>query len=77
MTARLQATGVNATPKWVWVYCTDTTLVVPRRIAVRVGWGHIADVWHNLSDGVNREVARRLEAQARVDQIPLPLETWE
>ena len=77
MTVRFQATGVNATPKWVWVYFTDTAQVVPRRRAVRVPWGHIADVWNDLGAGVDREVARRARAEAEAAQMPLPLERWE
>lgn len=77
MTARHQATGVNCTPKWVWIYFTDTRSVVPRRQAVRVPWGHIADVFRELSDGVNAEYARRMQAEADAQQLPLPLERWE
>lgn len=77
MTVRFQATGVNATPKWVWIYFTDTTTLVPRRKAVRVPWGHIADVWQDLGDGVNKEFARRIQAEAEASQMPLPLERWE
>lgn len=77
MTQRMVATGINPTPRWVWVYFTDTRMVVPRRMAVRVPWGMVADSFRELSDGVNTEYARRMEAQAAVEQLPLPLERWE
>ena len=77
MTARHVATGLNPTPRWVWAYFRDTTLVVPRTIAVRVGWGLVADQYEHICDGVNKEYARRLEAQAAVEQLALPLEKWE
>lgn len=74
---RYTATGVNCTPRWVWVYFTDNTLVGGRPRAVRVPWGHIADVYRDICDGVNTEVAKRLAAEADRAQLPLPLETWE
>lgn len=77
MVARHVATGLNSTPKWVWIYFTDTRLAVARSSVVRVPWGMVADGWQGLSDGVNAECARRLEAQAQVEQLRLPLERWE
>lgn len=72
MTVRLEGTGINCTPKYVWVYFRDNRLVVPRPAAVRVPWGHVADVWRDLSDGVNTEVARRIQAEAEAAQWTLP-----
>lgn len=77
MTVRMKATGLNTTPKWVWIYYTDSGLLVPRRHAVQVHWGMIADAWQALGAGVDREFARRIEAEAQVAQLPLPLEQWE
>lgn len=77
MAQRMVATGLNATPKWVWIYFTDNRSLAPRQMAVRVPWGMVADSFRELSDGVNTEYARRMELQAKVDQLPLPLESWE
>lgn len=72
MPARFRATGINCTPKWMWVYYVDSQLVVPRRCAVQVPWGHVADVYRDLADNVNHEYARRMEAQAEAEQWALP-----
>lgn len=72
MTARYNATGINCTPKNVWVYFSDTHLVVPRKAAVRLPWGHVADVYRDICDGVNHEVARRVQAEAEAAQWALP-----
>lgn len=77
MTARMRATGLNATPRWVWIHYSDNGLLVPRRYAVQVPWGMIADAWQALGHGVDREFTRRIEAEANVAQLPLPLEAWE
>lgn len=72
MPARFRATGINCTPKWVWVYYVDTQLVVPRRCAVQVPWGHVTDVYRDIADGVNAECARRIKAEAEATQWTLP-----
>lgn len=77
MTVRMQATGVNATAKWFWVYHRDTTSLVPRLRAVRVPWGMIANEYRSICDGVNAELARRMNAEAEAAQLQLPLEKWE
>lgn len=74
---KLQADGINATDKWFWVYFTDTTLIVPRRRAVQVSWGLVVPEYQRICDGINHELARRVEAEARATQLPLPLEVWE
>lgn len=77
MTARMRATGLNATPRWLWVYFRDTTLLSPRTRAIQVPWGMVTPEYQSICDGINSEVARRMEAQARTEQMPLPLERWE
>lgn len=77
MSHRFTATGLNATPKWLWVYFTDNRLVVPQRRAVQVSWGLVTPEYHSICDGINAEVARRIKAEAETAQLPLPLERWE
>lgn len=77
MTARMRATGLNATPRWLWVYFRDTTLLSPRTRAIQIPWGLVTPEYQSICDGINAEVARRMEAQARTEQMPLPLERWE
>lgn len=77
MTHRFTATGLNATPKWLWVYFTDNRLVVPQRRAVQVHWGLVTPEYAAICDGINAEVARRHEAERDRLQLPLPLERWE
>lgn len=77
MTHRLQATGLNATPKWLWVYFRDATLLSPRPRAVRVSWGLVTPEYPAICDGINREVALRIQAEEERAQLPLPLERWE
>lgn len=77
MTVRHEATGLNATEKWLWVYFRDTTLLAPRPRAVRIGWGLVTPEYQAICDGINKHVAMRIEAQAKAEQLPLPLERWE
>lgn len=77
MTVRHQATGLNATPRWLWVYFRDTTLLAPRPRAVRVAWGLVTPEYQAICDGINRELAMRLQAENEQAQLPLPLESWE
>lgn len=74
---RYRATGLNATPRWLWVYFTDSRLVIPATRAVQVPWGLVTPEYQSICDGINAEVARRMEAQAKLEQLPLPLERWE
>lgn len=77
MTARFRATGVNATPRWFWVYFRDTTLLAPRLRAVQVPWGLITPEYQGICDGINKHVADRMQAEAERAQQVLPLEKWE
>lgn len=77
MVARFQATGLNATPKWLWVYFTDRNLLVPQRRAVQVHWGLVTPEYQAICDGINKETAERMQAEAVLAQLPLPLERWE
>lgn len=77
MTAKFRATGLNATPKYLWVYFRDTSLLSPRTRAVQVPWGLVTPEYRAICDGINHEVAQRMQAEAERAQIPLPLEAWE
>lgn len=77
MTARFRATGLNATKNWFWVYYRDTSLLSPRTRAVQVPWGLMVNEYREMCDGINAELARRMQAEAERSQLPLPLEAWE
>lgn len=74
---RHRATGLNATPNYLWVYFRDTKLMSPATRAVQVSWGLVIPEYSAICDGINSELARRMEAQAEMEQLPLPLEKWE
>lgn len=77
MTVRFEATGLNATPRWLWVYYTDNRFPFAKRHAVRVSWGLVTPEYRAICDGINAETAARMQAEAEAAQLPLPLERWE
>ena len=75
MKRRYKATGVKAKRSHLTVYVTVEVGTTVRFIAVDVPWSILFPQEEGIRNGLEREVLRRLEAEADVQY--LPLERWE
>lgn len=75
MKRRYKATGVKVTRAGLNVYVTIEVGATMRFAAIVVPWSMLADCQETIVPGIEREVLKRLEADA--DVLYLPLEKWE